>query len=71
MNILKTAVLGVAGWLAYRAWQSRRATRPSPTLGLHDAGDTAPPHGDPLLADVDQEMGSQRMAQSSRGFGDN
>jgi hypothetical protein len=71
MNILKTAALAVAGVLAYRAWQKKKAATSSPsTLGLQDSGDTTPPHGDPLLADVAPELGNLRMAQSSRSFGE-
>lgn len=71
MNILKTAVLGVVGWVAYRAWQKKKGMASSPsTPGLRDTGGTTAAHGDPLLADLDPELGSPRMAQSSRGFGE-
>lgn len=71
MNILKTAALGVVGWVAYRAWQKKRGmAAPTPDLGLRDTGSTTTPHGDPLLADPDPELAAPRVAQSSRGFGE-
>lgn len=71
MSILKTAVLGLVGFLAYRTWQKKKGGTSFPvTSASGDAADSTPPHGDPLLADLDPEVESPRMSQSSRGFGE-
>ncbi len=73
MGILKTAVFGLVGFLAYRTWQKKKAETSFPTTstsGSTAAGGSTPPHGDPLLAELDPDVDSPRMAQSSRGFGE-
>lgn len=73
MSILKTAALGLVGFLAYRTWQKKKGDTSFPVAsasGKTGAAGSTPPHGDPLLADLDPEVESPRMAQSSRGFGE-
>ena len=73
MSILKTAVLGLVGFLAYRTWQKKKGGTSFPVAsasGKTDAADSTPPHDDPLLAGLDPEVESPRMSHSSRGFGE-
>lgn len=71
MNLIKTAVLGALGCMAWRAWQQRRSAAGSgeagtPRIGkaVHDADTQARPSvGEPARPAV------VSGAQSSRGYG--
>lgn len=68
MSLIKTATIGVIGFLAYRAWR-----RKTPTSFADPALDETPlrptPHASVRFDRDTIESEAPRMAQSSRGFG--
>ncbi|MEE7546627.1 hypothetical protein HF319_05895 [Xanthomonas sp. Kuri4-1] len=70
MGILRLVVVGVAGVVAYKAWQKRQAAATG--LATRDDGEVTPPHGDRLTAVQTPTLVTEpavAAAQSSRGFG--
>ena len=69
MRLVRLIATAGLGWVAYKAWQRRRARALEPSR--IDEGARTPPHGDPVLVGETLEVGPAPSAgvQSSRGFG--
>ena len=68
MSIMKWAAVGLAGVVAYKAWQRRQSEQNlSPAL---DKGEISPPLADALAATAGVEPMSTTTTQSSTEFGE-
>ena len=70
MHVVRLIAAGALGFVAYKAWQRRRAR--ALESSKPDDGARTPPHGDPILVGETLEVGPAPGAgiQSSRGFGE-
>ncbi|HVI58544.1 MAG TPA: hypothetical protein VM619_06670 [Luteimonas sp.] len=70
MHVVRLIAASALGFVAYKAWQRRRA-RASESSQPDDGARTLP-HGDPVLVGETLDVGPAPVAgiQSSRGFGE-
>ncbi len=71
MKLFRIFAAGALSYVAYRAWQQRRAGASSTAPAARDTGTRTAPHGDPVLVgeSIDVEPVEYTGAQSSRSFG--
>lgn len=67
--LIRTAVVGAIGVVAWEAWQRYRSAHLP--VSVHDDGGFTPSHGDPRVPAVEIDMTTplRAAAHSSRGFG--
>lgn len=70
MSLTRLLAIGTIGFIAYRAWQRHQET--SAPYQQRDDGSRTTPHGDPILAGEQIDIGDETIrpaAHASRGFG--